>query len=54
MNYLNRVLSVAPMTASGVGAFEFVEAAAKAGFKHVGIRLKTPTPGPGAGARDDR
>ncbi len=46
MNYLNRVLSVAPMTASGVGAIEFVEAAAKAGFEHVGIRLKTPTPGP--------
>jgi sugar phosphate isomerase/epimerase len=46
MNSLNKVLSVAPLTASGVGAIEFVEAAAKAGFEHVGIRLKTPTPGP--------
>ena len=45
MNHLNRVLSVAHLTAPGVGAIEFVEAAAKAGFEHVGIRLKTPTPG---------
>jgi len=46
MNHLNRVLSVAPLTAPGVGAIEFVDAAAKAGFEHVGVRLKTPTPGP--------
>jgi sugar phosphate isomerase/epimerase len=36
---------VAPLTAFGASVFDFVDSAARAGFDHVGLRLKTPTPG---------
>jgi len=43
---MDRILSVAPLSAPGVNIFAFLDGAASAGFDHVGLRLKKPEPTP--------